>query len=75
MDGEKTARQVNPFYIWNTLDAVARKINTASQLNCMLLVEVYSKKQLETILKVQSLDSCCLFPEGSRLFHLVRSYV
>jgi hypothetical protein len=41
----------------------------------MLLVEVYSKKQLEIILKAQLLGSCCLlFPVGSLSFHLSLSY-
>jgi hypothetical protein len=69
-DREKIARQVNPFYIWNTLDAIAGKMKSPSQLNCILLVEAYSKNQLESILKAQ-FGSCCLYPVGSLLFHLV----
>jgi hypothetical protein len=70
MDREKTVRQVNPFCIWKTL-TIADKVKNASQLNCMFLVEMYSKKQLETILKIELLGSCCLlFPVGSLSFHL-----
>lgn len=76
MDREKTVRQVNPFCIWKTLDAIAVKVKNASQLNCMFLVDVYSKKQLETILKAKLLGSCCRFlPVDSLSLHLSLSYV
>jgi hypothetical protein len=57
-DTEKTLRNINLFYIQNSLDGIARKVKNALRLkNGTLLVEVQNDKQVAVLLKANTIAS------------------